>query len=315
MASQWFPFYWGDYKRDTSSLSLAEHGAYLHMLGELYVSKAPLDPNSIYRICHAITKDEQTAVDKVLKRFMSLTDAGYVQERALKEIEKSNRLTERAKTAADVRWGPDQKKSHLTRSGRLETGRQLGRHSGKEWQALLQALGTNCLKCGAVNIVKDHIVPLYQGGSDGLENIQPLCDRCNGGKGADTTDFRPKDWETRTAKFMPEDWVPPSKRLPPHPHPHPHPHPEATPTGKTVVGRADRFQDFWSVYPKKVKKKQARDIWKRKGLDAIADKIVQDVKTRLEEDGQWLDGFIPHPTTYLTGDRWDDEISERRGRR
>ena len=34
-----------------------------------------------------------------------------------------------------------------------------------------------CVRCGKsepeVKIVKDHIVPIYQGGSDGLDNLQP----------------------------------------------------------------------------------------------------------------------------------------------
>jgi hypothetical protein len=73
---------------------------------------------------------------------------------------------------------------------------------------------------------------------------------------------------------------------------------------------ADRFPDYWVVLPKekKVKKKTAHAIWKRKKLDAIADKIIRDVETRKKTDRRWLEGFIPDPTTYLNGERWNDEI-------
>ena len=70
-----------------------------------------------------------------------------------------------------------------------------------------------------------------------------------------------------------------------------------------------RFDSFWSDYPIKREKKKARDIWRRKKLDSIADTIIDDVRMRKAGDKHWLDGFIPHPTTYLNGERWDDEVT------
>lgn len=75
------------------------------------------------------------------------------------------------------------------------------------------------------------------------------------------------------------------------------------------IGRqADRFTEFFAAYPKKVKKKPAHDIWKRKNLNPKADQIIQDVAMRLSSDRRWLDGFVPDPTTYLNQERWTDEI-------
>lgn len=52
------------------------------------------------------------------------------------------------------------------------------------------------MKCGATDdIVKDHIEPVYSGGSDAIDNLQPLCRTCNSAKGPDTTDYRPKNWQ------------------------------------------------------------------------------------------------------------------------
>ncbi len=72
--------------------------------------------------------------------------------------------------------------------------------------------------------------------------------------------------------------------------------------------QADRFMDFWNVYPIKKKKKTAHEIWKRKKLNAVADQLIQNVAACLKSDKQWLDGFIPHATTYLNQERWNDEI-------
>lgn len=74
-------------------------------------------------------------------------------------------------------------------------------------------------------------------------------------------------------------------------------------------GRASStdFEKFWREYPKKVKKKTAKDIWMRKKPDAEI--LVADIRNRLANDEQWRNGYIPHPTTYLNGERWNDELS------
>ena len=68
------------------------------------------------------------------------------------------------------------------------------------------------------------------------------------------------------------------------------------------------FAKFWESYPKKVKRKDALKAWKSKQLDAKADALVDDVKRRLAEDGRWLGGYVPDPTTYLNGERWNDAL-------
>lgn len=73
--------------------------------------------------------------------------------------------------------------------------------------------------------------------------------------------------------------------------------------------QADQFMAFWKAYPKKVKKKDAEKVWKSKRLDPKASEILEDISARQEEDGRWLSGFVPDPTTYLRGERWNDEIS------
>jgi len=72
--------------------------------------------------------------------------------------------------------------------------------------------------------------------------------------------------------------------------------------------RAQRFGEFWDAYPKKRDKKKTRDKWKARGLDSMADQLIADVKNRLANDRQWREGYIPNPTTYINGERWEDEI-------
>lgn len=68
------------------------------------------------------------------------------------------------------------------------------RHSKVEWEELKLKYNFMCLCCKQqepfVKLTEDHIIPLSTGGTDGIENIQPLCQSCNSRKWTSVTDFR-----------------------------------------------------------------------------------------------------------------------------
>lgn len=85
-----------------------------------------------------------------------------------------------------------QRETGRLRGQRLRDARALGTHTEEQWEALAAEFDGRCVRCGnhpPQALDKDHIVPLYQGGSDAIENIQPLCPRCNSSKGPDSTDY------------------------------------------------------------------------------------------------------------------------------
>lgn len=53
---------------------------------------------------------------------------------------------------------------------------------------------STCLACGrrepAIRLTVDHIIPLSLGGTNSLDNLQPLCVECNQEKGARIADHR-----------------------------------------------------------------------------------------------------------------------------
>lgn len=59
-----------------------------------------------------------------------------------------------------------------------------GSHTREEWSDMVTAYGYACNICGEIKLglTKDHIIPLSKGGSDYIENIQPLCRFCNSRK-------------------------------------------------------------------------------------------------------------------------------------
>ena len=79
----------------------------------------------------------------------------------------------------------------LIRSSRITASRALGTHTNQEWENLKAEFG-RCVRCWEVTtrLQKDHIVPIYRGGSDSIENIQPLCLPCNSSKGPESTNWK-----------------------------------------------------------------------------------------------------------------------------
>ena len=58
-----------------------------------------------------------------------------------------------------------------------------GSHTLEEWNDLKDSCGNVCVFCRSdKKLTKDHIIPLSKGGSDYIENIQPLCRSCNSKK-------------------------------------------------------------------------------------------------------------------------------------
>lgn len=69
-------------------------------------------------------------------------------------------------------------------------------YTPEEWAALKAAVDYTCLMCGRqepeIKLTVDHIVPVSKGGSNGIQNVQPLCRECNNIKHARLMDFRPE---------------------------------------------------------------------------------------------------------------------------
>lgn len=84
-----FKLYIGDYQRDTGTLTLAEHGAYLLMLQQFYATEKPLPRGrELYRLLRCESAEERLAVDAVALKFWTETDGGLVSSRGLDEIAK-----------------------------------------------------------------------------------------------------------------------------------------------------------------------------------------------------------------------------------
>lgn len=75
-----------------------------------------------------------------------------------------------------------------------------GTFTRQEWEALCKYYDYTCLRCGRqvpdIELTVDHVIPLSMGGSNSIDNIQPLCHSCNARKHTKTVDYR-GEWESR----------------------------------------------------------------------------------------------------------------------
>lgn len=67
-----------------------------------------------------------------------------------------------------------------------------GSFTDAEWRSLCEKFDNKCLSCGKrKQLCADHIVPLIKGGTNTIDNIQPLCRSCNSKKYISIIDYRP----------------------------------------------------------------------------------------------------------------------------
>ena len=71
----------------------------------------------------------------------------------------------------------------------------------------------------------------------------------------------------------------------------------------------NQFKEFYQKYPKKVKKKDVEKWFlKNKPNENLFKEIMDGLDKHLKSK-QWLDKkYIPYPTTWLNGERWNDEV-------
>lgn len=141
--------------------------------------------------------DESSTKVKVDRRAYSR--AYY--ERNKQKIKEYRKQHPEIQRAHNIRWhkkNPVLARFHRNRAKARAYGAS-GNHTLQEWLDLKKKYLYCCLACGmkepftdqkVQHLTEDHIVPLSRGGSHDIDNIQPLCFRCNNGKRTKSTDYR-----------------------------------------------------------------------------------------------------------------------------
>lgn len=166
--------------------------------------------------------------------------------------------------------------------------------------------GNCCVYCNSKkDLTIDHMTPELRGGTNDISNLQTVCRKCNSDKRNMTHDEYVK-WEGRVTFHVTEKTRP--KRT------------ETENRDRNIKERVcpsksekeEAFNVFYSHYPRKIGKKVALRQWLKlnpdemqKALDVVE---TEEFKSHMRSQKRGTKDFRKHPSTWLTGGCWDDEL-------
>jgi uncharacterized protein YdaU (DUF1376 family) len=108
MKRPWFPFYVGDYVRDTARLNTEAHGAYLLLMMDYWVNGAPPDDDEILANITKLPIKIWIKHRRVLSGYFEVADGKWHHQRIEMEIAKAAEIgssnSGKARGAAEKRW-------------------------------------------------------------------------------------------------------------------------------------------------------------------------------------------------------------------
>lgn len=125
---------------------------------------------------------DKSSVDPKVRSIV--TKVSEFDYKNLKEIARGKKLS-LSGLLREALWHYQKKQERIrisaTRNTRVKIARLKGSHSQGSWKRLVKDFGGVCARCAHPDrpVTKDHIIPLWSGGSDDISNLQPLCMECN----------------------------------------------------------------------------------------------------------------------------------------
>lgn len=79
-----------------------------------------------------------------------------------------------------------------------------------------------------------------------------------------------------------------------------------TPTTRAEPLLPDLFDSFWRVYPRRTAKADARKAWARAVAKASPEVVLEGARRYAADPNLPTAEYVPHPATWLNGERWAD---------
>lgn len=324
----WVRFFPSDWLGGTRGMSAAETGIYITLIASMYERGEPVpeEPARLARLCGASNSAFKTALESLISEGkIRRVEGGLWNDRVEKEgvyrAEKSEVARSAGRASGVARAGRNQE----LRAMRLKDARQKGSHTILQWTALVAACDAQCVSCGSPDsIEKDHIVPIYQGGSDGIDNLQPLCRSCNARKGPDNSDLRPKNWRVRfdalclslgakSEENQSEIGTDVEREMNVR-STNQKPEPEPEKRKEEISSDEGEFAAWYESFPKHEGKGSARRAYRTARKKASAEVLLAAARAASVRFATTEAKYIPLPASWLNAERWLDEtqVSPRR---
>nr|WP_313010760.1 DUF1376 domain-containing protein [Brucella intermedia] len=319
----WVRFFPSDWLGGTRGMSAVETGIYITLIATMYERGEPIveDHARLARLCGASNSAFKKALDTLIDEGkITRIEAGLWNDRVEKEQVYVSERIDGARRAGRASAVSRHEKHAELRRLRMQAAKLKANHTDLEWAALFAACGSRCVKCGATEqIERDHIVPVYQGGSDGIYNLQPLCRSCNAGKGPENSDLRPANWRGRfeavLCEMHPKDKQNQSNNSSNVDRQSNDGSTNQKPDTRYISTDVDiketRTRDFtsefeshfWPIYPNKVGKPVARTAFIKARAKVDLETIMAGLRAYVSktDDRAWC-----NPSTWLNQERWAD---------
>jgi uncharacterized protein YdaU (DUF1376 family) len=146
----YFQFNIKDYHFATKHFNYVEHGAYLVLMSVLYETEKPLTANinELIKTCMARNEEEINAIKYILENFFIKTEDGYVQKRAMAELDKYKSNGEKRSKASHVRWAKHKNKDLDANAMQVNSTS----NANQETQTIKQEIDTPFVKPLDVNL-------------------------------------------------------------------------------------------------------------------------------------------------------------------
>lgn len=110
-----------------------------------------------------------------------------------REYQRTHKPSKEKIKAKNKKWQKEnpEKSKEYSRNRRALKHNAIGKITTNEWIELCNKYENKCLCCGSTGkLVLDHIIPLIKGGTNTIDNAQPLCKSCNSKKNVKVIDYR-----------------------------------------------------------------------------------------------------------------------------